>query len=231
MLKLEDDSIPVSAGRQEAHVEFEMAGNKMGTYYFVVHAEETVEDGAAHRDGQLKPALQQGATTTILARALNMYGRTSMGLGGYDEAKKAHDEQEHAQQGTDYPPPPYDATITGHEVAPVFWRLSSLGEEEDPNPYADAIFWYLGHADPGVLYTDQQTIGTKHMLFSGDGTNDDDGDIFYMGNMPEDSLERCALVLRGCPEVSGKLSWWGGSLRRDLVWLHLRGQCHDWRVP
>ncbi|MGD9497679.1 MAG: hypothetical protein AB7Y46_15365 [Armatimonadota bacterium] len=197
--KYEDATISLSAGQQQVHVEFRVGADKMGTYQFVVYAEENAQDGTQNRDGEPKPAVQGGATAAILPRALDMYGRTSMNLGGPEAAATAREEQEHPPQGNQYPPPPYDATLTGLEVAAAFWRLSSVDEEEEPNPEADAIFWYMGHADAGVLYTDQLTMGTQHMLFSGDGTNDEGNDIFYMGNMPDGSLNRCALVmLLGC---------------------------------
>jgi len=186
-----------TTGHHDVSVDFTVDPDPMGQFHFVISAVETEASAASNRDRAQKPALQKGATKDVPPRALDMYGRTNLGIPTYPQALKARNEQQHAPQGTAYPSPAYAATLNGHEIAPVFWRLSSLDADQDPNPQADAIFYYIGHGAPGVLYTDEFQMPTKFVLHSGQGTNGND--VYYMGNMPSGSLSRCALVmLVGC---------------------------------
>ncbi len=211
-----NDSIDATQGQRTYVLSMPVQPDEMGTYYFVVRAIEDYATAMQNRvPGLAKPVLEQGTTKVILSHALDMYGRTSMGLGGPDNAYRAKQEQEHEPVGASYERPPYAPTVLGHDPTPVYWRLSSVDSQGAPNHLADAIFWYLGHGEPGYLHTDQTTSG-KDLIFSGTGTNDETNDIYYIGNMPGGSLDRCSVAVifacssavapgNGDPSVLGSL--------------------------
>jgi len=208
--------IDPTAGPHDVAIDFTVAPDPMGEFYFVISALET-EDRAlsCNRDPVQKPALQRGATIQVLPLSLNMTGVCNMSVRDTVATRNSvAQEQRHQVEGDLYPLPRYDAATVGHDLggdpqdpngaySSPYWRLSALDSEGEPNPNADAAFFYIGHGVPGALWTDQRVWTwdgdephtTKDILDSGSGTNDPDNDVYYMGNMPAGSLNRCLVVM------------------------------------
>jgi len=175
-------SIPSAAGAHTFEFQFPVQADSVSPYWFVIDALESGTDGAQNRDRAQKPALERGGPLCLPIYAYNFRGALFASVNPVMYGAAA--QQGHAPEGVFYPAPAYNPTCHpyNYDVRTSYERLADHDYNWHDNPVADAVIFYIGHGDPGVLLVGDQYLDAKREIWTGQGTDDDMWHCLYMGN-------------------------------------------------
>ncbi|MGI5817531.1 MAG: hypothetical protein ACOX9R_05475 [Armatimonadota bacterium] len=190
-----------------AELEFEDPGQIVGDYRFVISAKETADDGELNRDRLAKPALQKGATQTVLPPAFNFYGGGSRESEAADGCSAAKSAQENPDA---YASPPYCAEVPQSVLGANALHSRWLAQATQPDVESDALIAYFGHGNSGPDQTPYYSYlslngvadGTEELRGgrTADSPQDDPANgIRYICNLPDDAFQHVHLItFMGC---------------------------------
>ncbi|NPV47959.1 MAG: PKD domain-containing protein [Armatimonadetes bacterium] len=191
------------AGENSVEVSIPVTASCLGTYCLVVQAKETEEAAETNnnRDQQQRWAVPKGCGMSAIARTYGFQGVGSSLNYVKDMLEEAGEQQEHAPDGTHYPPPAYNADLYLINDAQALYTYPRLaGQDPDTGDnwtHRDALIMFAGHGSPGQLHI-QNTWADWHKLRAWEGT-DGTQDCYYLPNLPSGCLSRCLCVLLvGC---------------------------------
>jgi PKD repeat protein len=214
-------ALSIAAGPHTKHLEWTLPVPIPCWYWVVVQGRESTADGGAQRDRLAKPAIPKGRFLSFKPDAY-----CARGGGGWQatsEGCTGRAQQWLTQEGPRQPPPtppdppsafPPPGYAAHCEFASPperpFERLRDYigGDPNQPNPKEDAVFFYMGHGGPNVLYCwDWGEVGHSHGWLWG-------GAFAGMPLWPNDrvienlegpALGRCALAMALACESAAKL--------------------------